>query len=97
MCLRWLLSDYLEDNAAAVLLQRMLEAARPGGRVVVANFVPDIPDAGYMEACMDWYLIHRSESQLRALHRSLPPELRGELQTFQDPDRNIAFLVATRP
>ncbi|MCM2258625.1 MAG: class I SAM-dependent methyltransferase [Vicinamibacteria bacterium] len=91
------LFDYLEDNVAAVLLQRMLEAARPGGRVVIANFVPDIPDAGFMEACMDWYLVHRSESQLRFLHRTLPTELRGEVQTFQDPDRNIAFLVATRP
>ncbi|MCL4819162.1 MAG: methyltransferase domain-containing protein [Vicinamibacteria bacterium] len=91
------LFDYLEDNVAAALVSRMLEAVRPGGRVLIANFVPDIPDVGYMEACMDWFLKYRTESQLRSLLDDLPAELKGPIRTFHDPDENLAFLVATRP
>lgn len=91
------LFDYLEDNVASALVSRMLEAVRPGGRVLIANFVPDIPDVGYMEACMDWFLKYRTESQLRSLLDDLPAELKGPIRTFHDPDENIAFLVATRP
>ncbi len=90
------LFDYLDDKVAALLLARMLEAARPGGRVLIANFVPDIPDVGYMEACMDWYLRYRTERQLRDLLEQVPTALQGEAQTLHDPDQNIAFLVVTR-
>lgn len=91
------LFDYLEDHVAAVLLERLLEAVRPGGRVVVANFGHDGPDAGYLEACMDWHLVRRSERRLLALWHGLPDPLRGPAQTLQDPDRNLTMLVATRP
>lgn len=91
------LFDYLNDTAAEALLRRMLEVTRPGGKVLIANFVPDIPDVGYMEACMDWFLVYRTEAQVRGLHEALPVDLRGAQRTFRDPDENIAFLVATRP
>lgn len=91
------LFDYLDDKVATLLLTRMLEATRPGGRVLVANFVPDIPDVGYMEACMDWFLKYRTEPQLRALLADIPPELKGPIRTFHDPDDDISFLIVTRP
>lgn len=90
------LFDYLDDKVATLLLARMLEATRPGGRVLIANFVPDIPDVGYMEACMDWFLRYRTESHLRGLLEKIPAELQGEAHTLHDPDQNIAFLVVTR-
>jgi extracellular factor (EF) 3-hydroxypalmitic acid methyl ester biosynthesis protein len=91
------LFDYLKASAAEALLLRMLEVAKPGGRVLVANFLPDIPDVGYMEACMDWFLVYRTEDEVRGLHDTLPAHLRGPARTFFDPDRNIVFLETTRP
>jgi extracellular factor (EF) 3-hydroxypalmitic acid methyl ester biosynthesis protein len=91
------LFDYLEDHVAVLVLERLLEAVRPGGRVVVANFGHDGPDAGYLEACMDWHLVRRSERRLLALWHGLPNDLRGPVEALADPGRNLSLLVATRP
>lgn len=47
------LFDYLPDPAAQRLVQLMCNATVKGGRVMVANFMPDIQVVGYMEAYMD--------------------------------------------
>ena len=48
------LFDYLEDAVAKRLIQRMWAMTVPGGRVKIANFMPDIPDVGYMEDEVWW-------------------------------------------
>ena len=87
------LYDYLDDKVAQRLLQIMVDALNPGGKVLVANFVPNVPDVGYMEAFMDWWLIYRDMDQVTQLFSALPAEVRGSLETFFDPDFNIAFAV----
>ena len=87
------LYDYLDDKVAMRLLQIMVAALNPGGRVLVANFVPNVPDVGYMEAFMDWWLTYRDMQQVTQLFDALPPEVRGPIDSFFDPDFNIAFAV----
>ena len=87
------LYDYLDDKVGVRLLQLMFEALNPGGRVLVANFLPNVPDVGYMEAYMDWWLTYRDMDQVVQLFDALPPATRGNLDTFFDPDYNIAFAV----
>lgn len=91
------LYDYLDDKVAARLLQIMVDALNPGGRVLVANFVPNVPDVGYMEAFMDWWLIYRDMEQVTGLFDALAPEARGAMETFFDPGFNIAFAVMEKP
>lgn len=90
------LYDYLDDKVGARLLQLMFDALNPGGRVLVANFVPNVPDVGYMEAFMDWWLTYRDMEQVIQLFDVIPAEQRGSLETFFDPDYNIAFAVAQK-
>ena len=90
------LFDYLDDSVATRLVERMWAMAHPGGRVMIANFLPDIPDAGYMEAFMDWWLIYREERQVRALFSTIPPAQIAELKVDFDPGRNICFIVARK-
>ncbi len=87
------LYDYLDDKVAMRLLQIMVDALNPGGRVLVANFVPNVPDVGYMEAFMDWWLIYRDMDQVTALFEALPVTSRGPIENFFDPGFNIAFAV----
>ena len=87
------LYDYLDDTVAMRLLQIMVEALNPGGRVLVANFVPNVPDVGYMEAYMDWWLTYRDMEQVTGLFEAIPAELRGPIESFFDADFNIAFAV----
>ena len=56
------LYDYLEDRIAVALTKRLLQHVAPGGRLILANFAPWTRDAGYMECCMDWWLIYRDQA-----------------------------------
>ena len=87
------LYDYLPDAVAAALTRTLLAKLRPGGRLVVANFTPDLPDAGYMEAAMDWRLIYRDERQLRQFASEAPGVA---VETFRDPDGNVVYLDLSR-
>ncbi|MBL8376744.1 MAG: class I SAM-dependent methyltransferase [Burkholderiales bacterium] len=91
------LYEYLNDSTAIELLQRMVDALKPGGRVMIANFVPDVPDAGYMEAFMDCWLEYRDLTQLVSLFDPIPASSRGPIETLFDPDCNIAFAVMQKP
>jgi len=51
------LYDYLDTATAQRLTSRLFDALSPGGRLLYANFAPDIHSVGYMDAAMDWRLI----------------------------------------
>ena len=71
------LYDYLEQRTAARLTQALFRQLRPGGRLMIANFLP-IPMRGYMEAFMDWWLVYRTPRELAALAGGLDPsEVQG--------------------
>ena len=65
------LLDYLHDGALQRLLSASIDRLNPGGRLLVANFTPQIRDSGYMEAIMDWFLVYRTADELREFLRRL--------------------------
>ncbi len=90
------LYDYLPDSAATRLTTMMFQSLRPGGTLLLANFLPNILDAGYMESYMDWHLIYRDDAQMRALMSAVPVGDIASLELFHDPFDNIVFLQATK-
>ena len=90
------LYDYLWQGAAKELTACAFNMLDPGGRLVVANVMPDIPDAGYMEAIMDWWLVYRTVDQLAAVADPIPRAAIASLRTFTDPGNSVAFLELTR-
>lgn len=89
------LFDYLSDRLAARLLRRMWVSLGPGGSLVVGNFHPDNPTRLYMEWCVDWRLIHRSERALLRLARAAGIN-EGSARVVRDPGGAVAYLVADR-
>ncbi len=85
------LLDYLVEPVAMRLIERMFGFLRPGGRLLVANFTPAVPDLGYMETFMDWRLILRNADELGALFDRLPFEQVASLETFEDDPGAIAY------
>lgn len=59
--------------------------------MVLANFLPNIPYIGYMEALMDWWLIYRSETEMQTLVTGIKQHIQGS-HLFRDPDENIVFM-----
>jgi SAM-dependent methyltransferase len=87
------LYDYLPDALARRLTARLLKMLRPGGRLVIANFVPGGSGRGYMELFMDWTLILRNEAALRDLSLAAGA---AQVSTFHDPHRNVVYAELLR-
>lgn len=60
------LYDYLDARIAARLTRRLFGLLRPGGRLLVGNFLTGLREEAYMDAVMDWQLLYRTEGQIRA-------------------------------
>jgi SAM-dependent methyltransferase len=86
------LFDYLSDAVGRRLLTAAFHMLRPGGRLVVANFLPGVPDVGYMEAVMDWKLIYRSRHDMIRLTTDIDERDVRSTSLFAEENRNIIFL-----
>ena len=84
------LFDYLEQPTAKRLVERMHDLLHPGGKLLIANFTHNIPDAGYMETFMDWWLIYRNEDEMVSLFEKFSSFV-GNPKIFFDPGKNIVF------
>jgi hypothetical protein len=79
------LLDELDDKAVSELLIALLAMLEPGGRLLAANFAPDLQDAAYLEAWLDWWPFYRGEEELAAIvSRIAGSNLRGQAVFRED-------------
>ena len=90
------LYDYLDDALARRLTARLFERLRPGGRLIVTNFLPQVADVGYMETFMGWELIYRDLDGVRDFAGDIDPERIGRLEVTPDPFGAVGTLVLDR-
>ena len=90
------LFDYLNAPVAAALTRRMFDAIRPGGLMLIPNFLTGIQDVGYMESFMDWHLIYRNHADMRALAAALPQRAMADCQIFDDSENTITYLMVSK-
>jgi hypothetical protein len=70
----------------------MFDMVVPGGRVLVANFAPGLPEVGYMESFMAWKLIYRTPEEMTRLSADIPGSEWKSHRVFWDASENIVFL-----
>jgi len=90
------LYDYLKAEAARALTLRLFNMLAPSGTLFIEIFLTGSPDAGFMEAAMDWWLIYRGEEQILALLSGIADPDIASIQQYRDPDNNITFLEVRR-
>lgn len=86
------LFDYLADPVARALVNALVGCLGSGGKLLVANFAPNLVDIGYLECFLDWRLIYRDEAAIRALAADLSPDDVKDIGERRDKFGNIVFL-----
>jgi extracellular factor (EF) 3-hydroxypalmitic acid methyl ester biosynthesis protein len=86
------LYDYLGLPVATAVTRSMLGMMKPGGRVLVANFAPSLPDIGYMETFMAWNLIYRDEQGMMEIVAGLPQDQVAATRVYREDDGHIVYL-----
>lgn len=90
------LYDYFGDRKARDLTARLFALLAPGGRLLIANFLPDIHGVGYMEAYLDWWLQYRTLAALESVTDELLLRGVGDMHVRVGPHRNVAYLTVQR-
>jgi extracellular factor (EF) 3-hydroxypalmitic acid methyl ester biosynthesis protein len=88
------LLDYLQARTAATLTRHLVGAARPGGRVLVANMV-DHPARWYLEVLLDWPLVYRTQAELLEIGAAAAPG--AALRILDEASGANPFLELIRP
>jgi len=86
------LYDYLSERVATRLTRQMFDMVAPGGRLLVANFAPTLPENGYMETFMNWKLIYRNPREMGVLDDEIATDAWKSRRLFWDEHENIIFL-----
>jgi hypothetical protein len=89
-CLQTLCADGFSRHAVS----RLLRSGPIGGfcTQMAANFTPELVDAAYLEAGLDWWPVYRSEREMAALACNIPEhDLRGQA-VFREETGGSLFL-----
>lgn len=91
------LFERLDTRAAAQALAATYAMLKPGGRILIANLAPTLPEAGLLEAVMNWWPIYRGAEALTDLGGSIARAGGATTRLTLEPTDNIFFLELTRP
>lgn len=87
------LFDYFSDPVAQLAGQKLYEALKPGGKLIIGNFDVSNPNSIIMDSALDWRLLYRSADDLRNLFKGY-----GGTVTVEQEKLNInIFCVIEKP
>lgn len=89
------LCDYLSNNAVNRLVRELYRFLKPGGALIIGNFGPHNPQKFKMEYGSEWFLIYRSEEDIRNFTKGLPEDIIFSVE--KEPEGVNLFLNITKP
>lgn len=90
------LYEVLDDQDARDLTRNLFARLLPGGRLLLSNFLPGIPNIAYLEGLLDWQPHYRSDAALLDLLLGIPYNDIGGARVFHDLGNCVAFMEVTR-
>jgi hypothetical protein len=88
--------ETLPQVSAQGLVKTLFSMLAPGGRLVLSNFLPGLPDAALLEIFFDWRTTLRNQGEIFALAAPLPKEEIGSWLYSENADATIGFLTVDR-
>ena len=83
------LFDYLASRVAKAVLDRLYQLLSPGGELVIGNFHVSNPSRYYMGYWGDWFLILRTEEELKSLFQNTSQD---KVSVIYDQTKSQMFL-----
>lgn len=90
------LYEVLDEQDARDLTRNLFARLLPGGRLLMGNFLPGVPNIAYLEGLLDWHPHYRNDAALLDLLLGIPYNDIGGARVFHDPGNCVAFLEVTR-
>ena len=90
------LYDYLDNLSALKVTERLFRSLNRGGQLMIANFLPETVEVGFMELFMSWSLIYRSLDEIRQVALTVPREEIASQEIFADNANTIGYIVLTK-
>jgi len=91
------LYERLDDEEARAVTGALLRTLRPGGRLLISNFVDGFLAHELMQAFMDWKLACRDEAELLGLTGEVSGRARTAARAWRDATGCLAWLEIRRP
>lgn len=89
------LYDYLDDQAAKYVTERLFNMLSPSGRLLIGNYTPENDEIGYMEAYMGWHLIYRDKDTMKHLTEKIASESIKSVKIYPDSTGIVMYLDIT--
>lgn len=90
------LCDYLSESMCQRLAANLFSKLKPGGKLLLTNFMTNIETVGYMEVFMDWNLIYRDRMQMMQMTSKIPERMIRYTKCFAEENYNVIFLLVER-
>jgi len=88
--------ETLPHAAAQGIVKTLFGMLAPGGRLVLSNFLPGLPDAALLEIYFDWRMTLRNQGEIFALAAPLPKDQIGSWLYSENAEATIGFLTIDR-
>lgn len=89
------LFDYLNDKIASRMIEILYSNLRPGGVMIIPNFLKGITEKAYMETFMKWNLIYRDTEDMIKLCTSLNLSY-DQKEIYYDDKKTVVYLKITK-
>lgn len=90
------LCDYLSDSMCQNLARNLFDRLKPGGRLLLTNFVENVEAVGYMETFMDWNLIYRDRIDMMQMLNLIPNRDVKQVTVYSEENNNVLFALVER-
>jgi hypothetical protein len=90
------LMESLPDAAAAGLAHALFGMLRPGGALVITQFLAGLTEAAFLEAFMDWHMVYRRRDETVGLVRDLIGGDVNDWNYIESPEATLGVLTVRR-
>jgi hypothetical protein len=88
--------ETLPQPSARGLARALFAMLKPGGTLVITNFLRSHAEAGYLEAYMDWRMAYRMQSEFHDFVGVLDPDALASSRYCENPEATLGVITVTR-